>query len=657
MKKIILYLGIAVSFVTFNFYNLNAFGDIIPNPLEYTEMPFDVLHYDVNLDLRNYSTREVTGTCKILVKRKDIYDGDYFIFHLQSLKVLGITSNIVSMQYSAYLDESSPQFHYRVYYPDNISDTVEFVISYSGKMTSEIGGNMSWGGAFYEEAVLYTIGVGFRAPYISTSRHWMPCFDLPQDKATYKGTFKVPAHFQAASNGLLKEIRGTTDGAKEYVWEHNFPSATYMLTFAAGPYQLLDYKDYKIPIQIFSLLVDSARSDFAYSEVPQMNECYEKYFGDFPYDKIGFANTTKGAMEHQTMISMPRSVVVQLHSKNNSNNLTAVHELAHSWFGGSVTPIDFRHAWLSESFATYCESLWLECRDGNSAYKKSQIDKAYDYLNNISKSEGIFPLYDFPRNLPSSNYPGTIYQKGAVVLGMLDYALFKSGFNIFDIMKKYLEKFAYSNAGTEDFIKVLEDETKLDWDWFFDQWVYSAGWSRIEILFDDVQNNKYSSHLQIKQIQEGMIFKNLPVELKMFFSNGKDSTFIVNLENEITELQLAEYYNYKIDSVKANQGEIVAGLYELKKVSAITSVENNTTEDIEIFQDGEYVNINFQSNGSFCKLNVVDLLGNSVHSDELINKSGMNSFRFYLNNSQTGIYFVNLLIDGMNYTQKISLIR
>ncbi len=73
-------------------------------------------------------------------------------------------------------------------------------------------------------------------------------------------------------------------------------------------------------------------------------------------------------------------------------------------------------------------------------------------------------------------------------------------------------------------------------------------------------------------------------------------------------MQLAEYYNYKIDSVKANQGEIVAGLYELKKVSAITSVENNTTEDIEIFQDGEYVNINFQSNGSFCKLNVVDLL-------------------------------------------------
>ncbi len=76
-------------------------------------------------------------------------------------------------------------------------------------------------------------------------------FDLPQDKATYKGTFKVPAHFQAASNGLLKEIRGTTDGAKEYVWEHNFPSATYMLTFAAGPYQLLDYKDYKNQYNFF----------------------------------------------------------------------------------------------------------------------------------------------------------------------------------------------------------------------------------------------------------------------------------------------------------------------------------------------------------------------------------------------------------------------
>jgi len=77
---------------------------------------------------------------------------------------------------------------------------------------------------------------------------------------------------------------------------------------------------------------------------------------------------------------------------------------------------------------------------------------------------------------------------------------------------------------------------------------------------------------------------------------------------KLPNCSLLNIINYKIDSVKANQGEIVAGLYELKKVSAITSVENNTTEDIEIFQDGEYVNINFQSNGSFCKLNVVDLL-------------------------------------------------
>jgi aminopeptidase N len=650
----ILIIGLAILFTAI--YDSHAIGDIIPDPLNYQQMPFDVLHYDLKLDLRQYNKREVIGTCKILVHRKDIYDGDYFIFHLQSLKVNGVTAQGKEMSYSAYLDEKSKDFHYRVNYPDNISDTVEFTISYSGIMTAEVNGNFSWGGAFYEEGILYSMGVGFGAPYISTSRHWMPCFDLPQDKATFKGSFTVPYNLKVASNGTLTAVNDVTDGVKEFVWEHNYPAATYLLNFAAGKYQLLDYKDYKVPIQIFSLEIDSAKSNFVYSRLPEMADCYSNIFGDYPFEKIGYCNTTKGAMEHQTMISFPRSLVVDLNTKKNSNNITAAHELSHQWFGNMVTPLDFRDAWLNESFATYCEALWERCRNGDSAYHKHQITHKDDYINKISKAEGIFPLYNFPREKPSSNYPTTIYSKGAVVLGMLNYNLQFSGFDLLDIIKNYLKKYAYSNVSTKDFTDFVKSQTLQDYDWFFEQWVYSAGWPQIIVEFADRQNGKYSSKLKIKQVQSGKLFTSVPVEI-LYYSNGGSFTSVNYISDEETNFDLGLEHNFKIDSIKVNPGNIVVGLYEFKKIQVTTSIDESETQPFEIFQTENQITLNYQSNTGKSNVIIFDLFGNVIYKEEISSNLGMNSFKFNFNNYSSSVYFMQFTIDNKLYTQKISVIH
>ena len=82
-----------------------------------------------------------------------------------------------------------------------VGDTAEFVIYYHGSMTDEFGPG-SWGGVSRSGTVLYAMGVGFQNNYVSATQHWMPCYDHPSDKATFTGSFRIPAGLSVASNGL-----------------------------------------------------------------------------------------------------------------------------------------------------------------------------------------------------------------------------------------------------------------------------------------------------------------------------------------------------------------------------------------------------------------------------------------------------------------------
>src|SRR5205807_6524164 len=112
--------------------------------------------------------------------------------------------------------------------------------------------------------------------------------------------------------------------------------------------------------------------------LPRMVSTFEKHFGSYPFEKVGYVNvpSSAGAMEHETMISIPTS----LSTSGDSVYSTAAHELSHQWFGDLVTPLDFRHAWLNESFAVFCETLWAEELGGHSGYIQAQTLRANSYL-------------------------------------------------------------------------------------------------------------------------------------------------------------------------------------------------------------------------------------------------------------------------------------
>jgi hypothetical protein len=164
-----------------------------------------------------------------------------------------------------------------------------------------------------------------------------------------------------------------------------------------------------------------------------------------------------GGMEHQTCTSMLPGLV--------SNGLGSinVHELAHQWFGDSVTCHHYDHIWLNEGFATYSEALFYEWNAGG--------DPAtyHNYVDNNYFAGDSYPLVGPQADQFSGNM---IYDRGAWVLHMLRGVLGDPDF--FQAVRNYHEAYKYSTAVTEDLQQVVEDTVGggADFSWFFTQWLY-----------------------------------------------------------------------------------------------------------------------------------------------------------------------------------------
>jgi aminopeptidase N len=404
------------------------------------------------------------------------------------------------------------------------------------------------------------MGVGFLNNYVSTTQHWLPSYDHPSDKATFSGRFKTLNDFITASNGVL--TASTSGDTTIYAWSTSLPTATYLLTFATARYVPLDFGSDPVPMVVYARPRDSAATRESFRLLPRMVRSFSSRFIPYPFEKVGFVNTPIGAMEHQTMVSYPTS----LSQRRDTINPVAAHELAHQWFGDLVTPSDFRHVWLTEAFATYCEALWAEELGGYPNYMRTLGLAVNRYLGAVSSQESILPLYDFPRASPSSNYPETIYQKGAVVVGMLRYEMGDSAF--FTAMRDYLTTYAYGIATTEQLREVLEEHHGSSLAWFFDQWVYGKGWPEIAV---DVSRPGSGARVRISQtpIGDQRVYRRVPIELT--FGTPADTTVRVVMLDAASE-------TFDIEGVasdawlQVNRGSIVRPLVRVRTVSGVHQV-------------------------------------------------------------------------------------
>lgn len=476
----------------------------ISRPTLFRPQLFDVQHYEADVRFPDPPKRLVEGRVQTRLAWNARVENGSYTFHLRGLDIDSVLVNGKVGEWKTYGVPADDTMHHRVVVPGvHDSGSVSTVsIFYRGTMTNE-GGSSPWGGVQYDDSVLYALGVGFANPSVGATQHWLPCYDHPSDKVTFSGRFTVPdSTWVVASNGLESPRLRNTDGSVTYIWNEQRPIATYLMTFAAARFRTFTLPG-RVPHVFYVLRRDSTLSARSYRLVPRMTETYSRLYGDYPFDKVGYYNSVKGSMEHQGMIALALSIA----RSGDTANVTGAHELAHQWFGDCVSPRDFRYAWLTESFATYSECSWLEDLRGWTVYLSAVQGKARSYITQISKSEGVFALEDFPRAAPSSNYPGTIYAKGAVVLAMARAIAGDSAF--YAALRTYIADNAYGTVVTEDFRRAITPALGARTDAFFSEWVTGRGWAQLAIEQRPGQTSALS--VRITQVQNATGGRQWPV--------------------------------------------------------------------------------------------------------------------------------------------------
>ena len=185
------------------------------------------------------------------------------------------------------------------------------------------------------------------------SPSWFPGNDNPRDKATYDVSITVPAGITAMSNGVLT-ASWTRAGRTTWSWRESSPMATYLATATLGEFQLTRSRINGIPSYVAVDPSQAADAAPVLARMPDMLTYLAATFGRYPFDAVGAivddAPDVGYALESQTKPNYDRA----------PDEFTVLHELAHQWYGNSVTLTTWPDIWLAEGFATYAEWLWGE---------------------------------------------------------------------------------------------------------------------------------------------------------------------------------------------------------------------------------------------------------------------------------------------------------
>ena len=626
----------------------------VSSPTFFRQQIFDVEHYDADITFPNPSAKTIVGTCRIAVRWTADTKALTFPVNLRGLQidsVFVINSKRLRTTATRVGSEQIDTMHYAIAINDVVAknriDTIE--VHYSGTMTNE-GGAGAWGGVHFQDSILYCLGVGFASPNVSATQHWLPCYDHPSDKATLSVRFTVPdAGWLVASNGVARPVTIAPNGAATYEWTERQPSATYLFTFAAGRYIRLTANGV-VPHEYYVRRRDSASARIAFTLVPRMTETYARLYGAYPFSKVGYYASQLGSMEHQGMIAIALREV----QRKDSANIVAAHELAHQWFGDCVTPQDFRYAWLSESFATFSESTWLESIRGASAYLASVQSKARNYITQIAPNEGIFALEDFPRASPSSNYPATIYQKGAVVLAMARAIAGDSAF--FDALRNYVQRNAYGNATTSTFREAIRPALGERTDAFFNEWVTGKGWAQLEVENDITARVVHVRQVQQEKFADWPVFSTLPLNVSYMRRDGTrmiavDTVLFPNAEGRWT---------IACDSlIGVNVGTRSRVLAEVVRqyVSVVDEAHNSTSEQYSVAPNPaqDRLRITRARVGSEARVSIVDVQGVVVLRERM--RDGSNELVMVTADLPQGSYSVVIEDHGGTYTLPLIVTR
>ncbi|MEU6999566.1 M1 family metallopeptidase [Nonomuraea sp. NPDC046570] len=407
---------------------------------------YDVAHYHLKLGY-DPATDHLTGVATVQAEATQRLSR--FNFDLAGLKVDRIAVNGAAARFARDGDELTviPGE------PLRRGDSFTATVSYSGRPAPiKDSGNLGTYG------FIPTPDGAFVVCEPNGAKTWFPANDHPADKARFDFEVTVPAGLTVLANGEMTGTPRTSGGKTTYSWREQHPMATYLATITLGRFELRQGRT-RAGVANLAAADPKFRSslDGVYTLSAEITDHWSTVFGPYPFGSTGGVIDdfpTGYALENQTKPMYggfaPETGVI-------------AHELAHQWFGNSLSIRRWKDLWLNEGFATYAEWLWGEHKGKASAesvfktyYGRPATDPMWSYPPGNAQSKDLFNQ--------------SIYIRGAMTLHALRRRVGDETF--FRLLKEWTSAHEYGNVTTDQFVALAEKLSARRLGPLFDAWLF-----------------------------------------------------------------------------------------------------------------------------------------------------------------------------------------
>lgn len=353
--------------------------------------------------------------------------------------------------------------------PQNSTQSIE--VHYGGKPLNNLSpGNPRRKGLQWSKDIHRNHWVGVSCEHVGASVWWPNKDHLSDEPDSMRLHFTVPQKLKCIANGVLEKVDAPKDKYQTYHWFVNNPIDNYNVSFYLGDYYegVLPYGKRKI--YYYCLTSGKQRAKHYFSFTPYILAFFETAFGEYPFwnDKFAVLQSPYAGMEHQSCLAIGSTLT-------NTNwyymgkypwHSTLVHEMAHEWWGNSVSVDDMAEAWLQEGFATYAELMFIEHQKNYAAY----LDEINQQVNKVNNLAPIVSKRDVNYNTFKT---GEIYRKGAVILHLLRSTI-NNDQVFFNILKSFAIAHQKKIVRSSDFVAWVNQQTKTNYSSFFQHWLYTT---------------------------------------------------------------------------------------------------------------------------------------------------------------------------------------
>ena len=355
---------------------------------------------------------------------------------------------------------------------------------------------------------------------------WIPCLDHPSAKATVTFTVTAPDRDLVVANGKLDRVENSSQANRTWTYTEAAPIPPYCMIVAVGEFAEINMADAPItPLSYYVPQPDKPYAVHGFAAANPSLRFFSETIAPYPYEKLALivGATRFGGMENSSAIVFPNRLLDTNVSEplrkvfNVREGLVEVvaHEIAHQWFGDSVTESAWSDLWLSEGFATYFAGLMIQRYESEARFKDYMESAANTYFNFEKRTR--IPIYDTETQDVFKLLNANNYQKGAWVLHMLRTELGDEIF--FRGIRAYYNEHRGSLASTEDLRAAFEKASGKNLKEFFARWVYGAGHPRYELTWNWNDKTK-RLRLMLDQTQSEAAFPNA-VPLEVMMGNSK----------------------------------------------------------------------------------------------------------------------------------------